>query len=94
MSNATATIEESQVLNALRALQQEEWPEVLDFIGYLRYRNKAAPPISTQLTADDLAQSDLVGIWADRTDMTDSLAFARQLRNKAERRWEDPHDPA
>ena len=94
MSNATATIEESQVLNALRALQQEEWPEVLDFIGYLRYRNKVAPPASTQLTAIDLAQSDLVGIWADRTDVTDSLVFARQLRNKAERRWEDPHDPA
>lgn len=94
MSNATAMIEETQVLNALRALRQEEWPEVLDFIGYLRNRNKAAPPESTQLTANDLAQSDLVGIWADRTDVTDSLAFARQLRSKAERRWEDPHDPA
>lgn len=94
MSNATATIEESQVLNALRTLQQEEWPEVLDFIDYLRYRNKATPPASTQLTAIDLAQSDLVGIWADRTDVTDSLAFARQLRITAERRWEEPHGPA
>lgn len=94
MSNATATIEETQVLNALRALKQEEWPEVLDFIGYLRHRNKAAPPGHPQLTALDLAQSDLVGIWADRTDVTDSLDFARQLRDKAERRWDDPHDPA
>lgn len=94
MSNATAMIEEAQVLNALRALRQEEWPEVLDFIGYLRYRNKALPPASTQLTANDMAQSDLVGIWADRTDITDSLAFARQLRNKAERRWEGSDDPA
>jgi hypothetical protein len=87
-------IEETQVLNALRALRQEEWPEVLDFIGYLRYRNRAAQPASTQLTANDLAQSDLIGIWADRTDVTDSLTFAHQLRHKAEHRWEEPHDPA
>lgn len=94
MPDATATIEESQVVNALRALRQEQWPEVLDFIGYLRYRQGAAPPTSAQLTALDLAQSDVVGLWADRTDITDSLEFARRLRSRAERRWEDPHDPA
>lgn len=94
MSNATATIEESQVLNALRALQQEQWPAVLDFIGYLRYRSEAAPSAAAHLTAIDLAQSDVVGLWADRTDITDSLDFARQLRSKAQHRWDDPHDPA
>ncbi len=85
MSNATAAIEESQVLNALRALQQEQWPAVLDFIGYLRYRTEAAPSAYAHLTAMDLAQSDVVGLWADRADITDSLGYARQLRSKAER---------
>lgn len=37
-------------------------------------------------TASDLAQSSLVGIWADRDDIVDSLAYARQLRAQAERR--------
>ncbi|HSN78026.1 MAG TPA: hypothetical protein VL334_23370 [Anaerolineae bacterium] len=85
MPNLAAPIEESQVLNALRALQREQWPEVLDFIGNLRSRSEAAPAASTQLTAIDLAQSDLVGIWADRTDIEESLVFTRQLRSKAER---------
>jgi hypothetical protein len=86
MSGATATIEEGQMLTALRALQQEQWPEVLDYIGYLRYRSVAAPTATKQLTAIDLAQSDVVGIWADRKDIEDSLEYARQLRRDAEHR--------
>ncbi len=35
-------------------------------------------------TADNLLRSGLVGIWADREDITDSLEFARQLRYTAE----------
>jgi hypothetical protein len=37
-------------------------------------------------TTRDLLESGLVGIWADRTDITDSLEYARELRRKAERR--------
>jgi hypothetical protein len=40
-------------------------------------------------TAADLARSPLFGIWADREDIEDSLAFARQLRDQAERRGFD-----
>lgn len=36
------------------------------------------------LTAADLLQSGLVGIWADREEITDSVEFARQLRHTAE----------
>lgn len=94
MSNVTATIEENQVLNALRALRQEQWPVVLDFIGYLRYRSESTLPAGAPLTAIDLAQSDVVGLWTDRTDIADSLSFARQLRSVAEHRWDNPYDPA
>lgn len=38
-------------------------------------------------TLGDLLASDLVGIWKDRTDIRDSIDFARQLRQEAERRW-------
>ena len=39
-----------------------------------------------QMTARDLLESGLVGIWEDRTDIGDSLSFARKLRERAQRR--------
>jgi hypothetical protein len=37
-------------------------------------------------TARDLLNSPLVGIWKDRTDIGDSVEFARELRRRSERR--------
>lgn len=37
-------------------------------------------------TAAELANSPLFGLWADRTDIADSVAYARELRAQAERR--------
>jgi hypothetical protein len=34
----------------------------------------------------DLLNSDLVGMWEDRTDIEDSVEFARNLRRRASRR--------
>lgn len=34
----------------------------------------------------DLLDSELVGLWADRDDIGDSVEFARQLREQAETR--------
>lgn len=39
-----------------------------------------------RLTAKQLLESDVVGLWQDREDVTDSAAFARQLREEAQRR--------
>ncbi|MCP3964386.1 MAG: hypothetical protein GY719_41690 [bacterium] len=39
-----------------------------------------------RLTAHDLLESGLVGMWQDRPEARDSAAFARQLREKAQRR--------
>ena len=38
------------------------------------------------MTAGDLLASGLVGIWADRKDLGDSLEFARKLRSQASQR--------
>ena len=38
------------------------------------------------MTAADLLNSGLVGLWADRDDIGDSSEFARKLRDKAQRR--------
>jgi hypothetical protein len=42
--------------------------------------------IISGLTARELAESELVGMWAGRDDIGDSSAFARQLREQAQRR--------
>ncbi len=38
------------------------------------------------MTGEALLASGLVGIWADRTDMGDTIEFARKLRERAQRR--------
>ena len=38
------------------------------------------------MTAGDLLGSPLFGLWKDRTDITDSVEYARQLRAAAEQR--------
>jgi len=38
------------------------------------------------LTAHGLLESEIVGLWQDRTDIGDSPDYARQLREQAQRR--------
>ena len=44
------------------------------------------PEGKKRLTARQLLNSGLIGLWKDRTDITDSATFARQLREQAQRR--------
>jgi hypothetical protein len=46
----------------------------------------APPELSPVRTGADLQGSDLIGIWADRTDIGDSREFARRLRKQASQR--------
>lgn len=41
------------------------------------------------ITGSDLANSPFVGLWKDRTDIGDTLEFARKLRKQAETREHD-----
>jgi hypothetical protein len=83
-----------QIVEELRDLEPGRWLEVLDFIGYLKHlatsEHERARP--RKMTARDLLQSDLTGMWADREDIGDSLTFARQLRQQAEYRWRATND--
>jgi hypothetical protein len=38
---------------------------------------------STSATCDDLLNSEFLGMWSDRTDIVDSLEFARKLRSES-----------
>jgi len=50
-------------------------------------RKEVATKKRIPLTGKRLLESGLVGIWEDRTDIGDSVEFARKLREKAQRRW-------
>ncbi len=43
-------------------------------------------PAKKVMTGADILESGLIGIWADREDITDSAEFVEALRRKAERR--------
>ncbi len=43
------------------------------------------------LTARELLDSSVIGLWEERDDITDSLVYARQLREQSQRR--DYHSP-
>jgi len=38
------------------------------------------------ITGEELAKSEIVGMWADRKDIKDNLEFARELRRRAGQR--------
>jgi hypothetical protein len=80
-------VSEQTILDALRLVPTERWGEVLSFLESLK---PDAQPIRT---AADMANSELVGLWADRDDIGDSREFARRLRRQAETR-QGPTDAA
>ena len=90
----TEEVTQKRILEELRGLERGRWFEVLDFIGYLKHRVSLdeAQTGPKELTARDLLQSELVGLWADRKDIGDSLSFARQLRQQAEHRRRNAND--
>jgi hypothetical protein len=56
------------------------WPQPL----------KPAP--RSRLTVRQLRQSGLIGLWKDRDDIQDSAAYARRLREQAQKRGDVGHD--
>ena len=43
-------------------------------------------PEGARMTARQLLRSELIGLWKDRTDIADSVQYARQLRDQAQTR--------
>jgi hypothetical protein len=41
------------------------------------------------ITGAEILASGIVGLWADRDDIDDTVAFAEELRRKAERRGDE-----
>jgi len=74
----------------LSQLSESELREVLAFVEYIANKEDGKKAsydlIRPKLTARKLLNSGLIGIWKDRTDITDSSKFARKLREQAQKR--------
>lgn len=82
---ALSSIDEERVLKALHSLDFALWPEVIRYIQLLQDQpQKKESHIAETMSAADLASSEIVGLWQDRTDVADNINFARQLRANAE----------
>jgi hypothetical protein len=42
--------------------------------------------VNKPMTGKDLLKSDLIGMWSERTDINDSVTYARKLRTQAQTR--------
>jgi hypothetical protein len=90
---ATANISQQQILDAVKDVPPERWPEILAAIKTLR------APVTTDRknpvhTGIDLRGSELIGIWSDRSDLGDGHQFARHLRHQSEQRQPGPTNAA
>lgn len=84
-------VDAKQVLEALQYVPPERWQEVLKYLRSLQSDKDETVEVEPIRTAADLARSPLVGLWADRDDLSNSRAFARSLREQAEHREGVPH---
>jgi hypothetical protein len=91
-----ANVTPQEILDAIERLPAERWSDVLYMIESLqRSPASAAPGSSPVRTGTDLRGSDLIGIWADRSDIANGHQFARGLRLQAEQRdRQGPSDAA
>ena len=76
-----------QILNAMQHVPTGRWSEALRAIENLQDSSSstATPPAAVK-DGVDLRDSGLIGLWADREDITNNHEFARELRREAEQR--------
>lgn len=55
-------------------------------IEMILLRDTLAADNRPRLSARQLLQSELIGLWEDRNDIEDSSTYARQLREEAQNR--------
>jgi len=72
---------QESILRDLMALPPEAQKMVVDYIAYLRLHYTRVPQEATD-TLPDLQDEPFIGLWRDRTDMTDSEAWVRAIRTR------------
>jgi hypothetical protein len=80
---------QEKIWREFAALPPEAQQLVADFIAFLRTRDKQARSGKKVKPAGNLMDEAFIGIWRDRTDMQDSSAWVRHVR---EREWIRAHE--
>lgn len=90
---SSANITPQHILDAIGRVPEDRWYVVLQTIESLQSKPTSEPTATSPvLTGADLQGSELIGIWADRTDISNGPQFARELRRQAEQRNQGPSD--
>jgi len=76
----TQPITKDEIVGELDKLSPNGLAEVAQFIEFLQFREEQ--PISTATGGEHVA----FGIWADRPEASDPVAFASKLRESIEKR--------
>ena len=69
-----------------RILKDKKLRRDLPEVAIKRRRTARSHTTRKHLTARQLLNSGLIGMWQDRTDIGDSAVYARQLREQAQNR--------
>ncbi|HBB31112.1 MAG TPA: DUF2281 domain-containing protein [Cyanobacteria bacterium UBA8803] len=69
-----------QLTNDIATLPQEAQKMVIAFVNFLKQQYQQ--PKTQQPQPLNFKDEPFVGMWSDRTDMQDSTAWVRQLRQK------------
>ena len=67
-----------EILREINSLPLEARRQIEEFVSFLRERCKSPPP--KIVPAAHLETEAFVGMWRDREDMRDSLAWVRNIR--------------
>jgi hypothetical protein len=84
-----APVTENDIMQALHGVPEQEWGSVLNYVVSLQSAGNESNDGGTGdpiVTAAELARSEIIGLWTDRTEISDSREFARQLRDMAQQR--------
>ena len=73
-------MEKQNILNDYDKLPPEAQKQVLDYIAFLQTRYQAISITRKNKPKVDLAEESFIGIWQNRDDMQDSIAWVRRVR--------------
>ena len=72
-------MEAADIVREVASLQPEARKQVRDFVAFLKARYRPKRPVGKTRRVK-LADEPFIGMWRDRADMADSIAWVRSSR--------------
>ncbi len=73
------SMNQQEVIDDFSSLPIEDQRQIADFIALLKLRH-AAPKTRTKRPETDISKEKFVGMWKDRSELTDSSTWVRSMR--------------